>query len=384
MGRAQRIAYDARYVNDRYHGIGRCAFRLLEALVAAAPERTFVVLRGRGRNTRFDWSALERRPNVELWNGPWPLYGLQEHALWPLRLNQSRADLFHSPYFVAPLWSSRPVIITVHDLIFDRYPEYMPSAWARPYYRLLMRTSLRRAWRVLAVSRATASDLIELYGTPREKIVVTPNGVERNFGAVGAAEGQSMAALRQRYGLNRPFVLTVGTRRPHKNLARLIHAFAPLAGEAPHDLVLAGPADERFGDDARRAAEEAGLNGRVHFLDWVPENELPGLYKLADVVAVPSLMEGFGLPALEAMASGTPVLASNTSSLPEVVGEAGILVNPHDTDALRQALRYMLRDEQLRERLARAGAERAAQFTWERAACQVLKLYDAAREAAHD
>lgn len=373
----KRIAFDARYINDRYHGIGRYAFRLLEAMVAAAPERTFIVFRGRGRDSRFDWNTLAARPNVELCDGPWPLYGPHEQCLWPWLLRRARADVFHSPYFVAPLLAPCPVVITIHDLIFDRYPAYMPWTWARPCYRLLMSWSTRRARRIIAVSQATAADLTRFYRTPPAKITAIPEGVDPGFGPL--LDYDRLQVLRNRYRLPRPFILTVGARRPHKNLARLVEAFARLVAETAHDLVFVGPADARFPDEAGQAVAHHRLNGRVRFLDWVPEADLPGLYALATLVVLPSLVEGFGLPALEAMACGTPVLAASATALPEVVGQAGVLVDPYDVGALTKALRELLCNSTLRRRLGEAGRQRATTFTWQKAAQLTLAVYADAR-----
>jgi glycosyltransferase involved in cell wall biosynthesis len=375
MSMPERIAFDARYVNDRYHGIGRYAFRLLEALVLEQ-ERTFIVFRGQEQDTRFDWGSLAAHPNVEIWEGPWPLYWPQEQYLWPSLLRQSRADLSYSPYFVAPLLSPCPVVITIHDLIFDRYPEYMPWAWLRPYYRLLMKLSIRRAQRIISVSQATAHDLSHYYKIPPGRVTVSLEGVEPSFGTVPHED--RLRATRLHYKLERPVILSVGARRPHKNLARLVRAFASLVPHVAHDLLLVGPADNRFPDEAYKVAMEAGLNGRVRFLDWVPETDLVSLYALADLVVVPSLLEGFGLPALEAMNSGTPVLAGQTSSLPEVVGEAGVLVDPYDTEALAIGMRELLHDEARRQRLAEAGRMRAQSFTWQHVAQKVLRVYEEA------
>lgn len=371
MSAPERIAFDARYINDQYHGIGRFAFRLLEAMVAAAPELTFVVFKGRAQDTRFSWDTLTAQPNVEWRDGPWPLYWFHEQLVWPYLLRRCRADVFVSPYFVAPLLASCPVAITVHDLIFDRYPAYMPWRWSRPYYRLLMKLSTRHARRVIAVSQATAIDLTYYYRTPAYKIAIIPEGADPAI--CRATDRDRLRALSDRYLLKRPFVLSVGTRRPHKNLARLVTAFARAKAHATHDLVFAGPADPRFPDEARQAAQGFGLNGQVRFLEWVPEADLPGLYTLADLVVVPSLVEGFGLPALEAMACGTPVVASNVSSLPEVVGNAGALVDPLDVDTLAATLQELLHDPAKCQYMAEAGLGRAATFDWMQIACQTLR-----------
>lgn len=369
-----RIGFDARYVSDRYHGIGRYAFRLLEALAEAAPQRTFVVFRGRAPETRFDWDRLSGRDNVIVTAGPWPLYWPQEQLQWPWLLRRLRVNCFHSPYVVAPLLAGAPVIITVHDLIFDRYPAYMPQAHARPYYRLLMTLSARKAARVVAVSEATAADLHRFYDIASAKVTVAGEAADPTMRRLD--DQDALRRLRRAYDLQRPFLLVVGARRPHKNLARLVKAFARVSPDLPHDLVFVGNADERFSDDARETTRQLGLNGRVRFVGWVPEADLPGLYTLADAVAVPSLIEGFGLPALEAMACGAPLLAHNDSSLPEVVGQGGLLVDATDTEELAAGLRRLLQDDALRRRLAAAGRERAESFSWTAVARQFLSIYD--------
>jgi alpha-1,3-rhamnosyl/mannosyltransferase len=380
-----RIAFDARYINDRYHGIGRYAFRLLEALASASLLRglkhTFIVYRGRSPDTRFDWRHLQASPNIILRQGPSALYLPTEQLAWSRLLRREPADLFHSPFFVAPVLAPTrlPVIVTVHDLIFDRYPQYMPVAWSRPYYRLLMRLSLRRAAAVAAISQATAQDLRMYYPETAGMIAATSEGVEAAFHPPAA--WQAVADLRQRYRLHQPYVLSVGARRPHKNLARLVRAFSRLSPALPHELVLVGSPDPRFPDEARLEARRLNLNGaatpapRVRFLDWAPEADLPLLYAGAELVVLPSLIEGFGLPALEAMACGAPVLASNRSSLPEVVGEAGCLIDPLDETALAQRLEQVLGDPDMRRAMSQAGLRRARLFTWQQAAEKFLDLY---------
>jgi glycosyltransferase involved in cell wall biosynthesis len=368
-----RIAFDARYINDRYHGIGRYAFGLLEALARAAPHHTFIVFQGTKENDRFNWEILESLPNVELEACPLPLFWPQEQLLWPWLLRRSSADLFHTPYFLVPLLAPIPMISTVQDLIFDRYPEYMPWRFSSPYYRLLMKWGTRRALHILCLSRFTAADLTRFYQTPVSKITVIPPGVDQGF--IPVTDLDRREALRGKYKLARPFILSVGARRPHKNLGRLVDAYASLHGDTPHDLVLVGPRDVRFPDEAQRAVTSRGLNGRVKFLDWVDEADLAGLYSLADLLVFPSLIEGFGLPALEAMACGTPVVGADNSSLPEVVGDAGVLVDPRDVESLASAMRQLLGDEACRQRLAAAAQERSTRFAWEKAARRVLKVY---------
>jgi len=373
--KGKRIAFDARYINDRYHGIGRYAFRMLECLAALNREDHFIVYRGKMENTRFDWQGLHSRPNVEIRDGPWPLYWPIEQLIWPITLRSNQVDLFYSPYIIAPLLARGiPTIITVHDLLFDRYPQYMPLSWSRPYYRYMLSQGLRRAQKVITVSHSTAADLQDFYEIQTDKIEVVSEGVDPGFHPV--REHGRLKAIRETYQLERPYLLTVGVRRPHKNFAALVEAFARIAQDVPHELVFVGPADERFPDHARRAAAQSGMNGRVRFLDWVPEEHLAELYTQADGVVLPSLMEGFGLPALEAMACGTPVIASRSTSYRELVGEAGLLVDPEDTQEMAEAIETLINDLDLWQRLGTASLERASQFTWERAARRLQQMIE--------
>jgi glycosyltransferase involved in cell wall biosynthesis len=181
--------------------------------------------------------------------------------------------------------------------------------------------------------------------------------------------------LRQRYHLENPYILTVGARRPHKNLLNLVKAYAALSADFNHDLVFAGPPDRRFPDEAREAVARFDIQARVHFLDWVPEEDLPALYSQAELVVLPSLIEGFGLPALEAMASGTAVIAADNSSFPEVIDSAGLLVDPHDVDMIHHTMARLLADSSLRFSLSQAGKHRATHFTWDTAALHISQLY---------
>ena len=198
MSKPRRIAFDARYINDRYHGIGRFAFRLLEALVAAAPEDTFIVYRGRTPDSRFNWPALTDRPNVESQPGPWPLYWPHEQLMWPQLLRRAAVDLIYTPYFVAPVISGVPAVITVMDLVFDRYPQYMPQSWTRPYYKVLMRRSIKHARHIVTLSQATAGDLQALYRVAAAKIKVIPAAVDPLF--VPISDTAQLASLRGKYG----------------------------------------------------------------------------------------------------------------------------------------------------------------------------------------
>jgi glycosyltransferase involved in cell wall biosynthesis len=263
-------------------------------------------------------------------------------------------------------------VLTVPDLAFERYPgETMPGMLG--YLQSVVPRSVWRADRVIAISDATRDDLIELYGTPPDKVIAVPLGVDARFGPDRDADAES--ALRARLGIPPgPFVLTVGTMQPRKNHRRLVAAMARLHADAP--VVIAGGTGWGY-DDVRREVERLGVAERVVFAGFVDDGDLPDLYRAAAVFAYPALYEGFGLPVLEAMACGTPVVTSNVSSLPEVAGQdAALLVDPLDVDALAGALDRLLADGDLRARRRARGLARAAAFTWERAARETWAVYE--------
>jgi glycosyltransferase involved in cell wall biosynthesis len=373
-----RIGIDGRYIQDQYHGVGRYTFETIRELAGNYPEHQLIVFFNPAYpNSRFNLEALKTYPNVTLVETRLRLFWPQQQLIWPGLLRRHMVDLFHTPFFDAPLLAPCPVVVTIHDLIFDRYPEYMPQRHFRLYYRLMMRLSLRRATRIIAVSEATRQDLVDLYGTSAEKICVTPEAASPEYRPVPESQAEK---IRARYNLPSRFILTVGTRRPHKNVATLVKAFAKIAPETDAALVLAGKADARWPDDVAPLIRRLNLHGRIIQPGHIAEADMPALYTLADVFAFPSLVEGFGLPPLEAMACGTAVVAGNTSSLPEVVGEAGILVAPDDVTTLGRVLLVTLKFRGYRQKLERHSLSRAAHFTWQQTARLTMEAYQAVRD----
>jgi glycosyltransferase involved in cell wall biosynthesis len=259
--------------------------------------------------------------------------------------------------------------VTIHDLSFLFYPRSFRVV-NRLYLRLLTRLSVQRAGRVLAVSASTRRDVIRYYGVPAEKVDVVYNGVDPAFEPL---PGDQVAVFRARQGLPDRFILFVGTLEPRKNVARLIRAYAQLPRSRPPLLLVGGKG--WFYEDIFRLVEEMDLSADVHFVGYVPAEDLPLWYNAADLFVYPSLYEGFGLPPLEAMACGTPVVASTSSSLPEVVGDAGLLVDPADTAGLAAALQAGVSDAGVRARLRQAGPERARQFSWQATARETVDSY---------
>jgi len=294
---------------------------------------------------------------------------LWEQAVQPWVVRRSGVDLLHGPALVGPLLGGRPFVVTVHDMSYYYYPEAFRAA-NRSYLQLLGQRSVRRARRVIAVSQSTKDDLIKHYGLPAARVDVVYHGVDEAFRPLPAGE---VAAFRARQSLPERFLLFVGTLEPRKNVVRLVEAYARLPQPCPPLMLVGGRG--WYYEEVFRRVEELGLADRVHLAGYVPAADLPYWYNAAEVLVYPSLYEGFGLPPLEAMACGTPVISSTASSLPEVVGDAGLLVDPSDVDALAAAMEQVLADAGLRERMRAAGLERAQRFTWHRAARQTVDSY---------
>ncbi|GMW01265.1 MAG: glycosyl transferase [Candidatus Hydrogenedentota bacterium] len=285
------------------------------------------------------------------------------------------ADLLHYPATVGRLLPSRNSIVTIHDLTFLHEPEWYGWEHAA-YLKYATWLSARHARRIVTVSEATKRDVVELLRIPESKVDAIPNGVDESFVAAEEDEVERVAA---KYKLPDLFVLFVGTLEPRKNIVRLIQAFSKAADAIPHHLVIAGRNGWIY-HSIHEAAAASRHAARVHFIGHAPPEDLPALYSAADMFAFPSLFEGFGIPVAEAMACGTPVLTSTTSSLPEVAGDAAVLVDPYDVEAIATGMTQILSDERLKARLHEAGPIRARQFSWKRTAECVVESYKKAME----
>lgn len=265
--------------------------------------------------------------------------------------------------------TERPLFVTIHDLSFLRYPRFF-SAKQRLWHRLVRPGRLiRSAAGVMAVSAHTRDDVVELFGVAPERVTVAPPAVDERYFSV---DPTATELVRNRYGLRRPYILSLGALEPRKNITGLIAAFEGL--DADMDLVIAGGKGWLYKEIFERA-DRSPAKDRIRFLGYVPEPRKAGLYDGATVFAYPSFYEGFGMPPLEAMAVGTPVVASASSSLGEVVGDAGLLVDPHDAGDIRDALESVISDDDLRARCIDRGRERAEAYTWERTARAVQDAF---------
>ena len=298
---------------------------------------------------------------------------LWEQGIQPWLIRRERLDLLHALAYVTPIAAPCPTVVTVHDLSFVRYPEaFRPLN--RLYLQAMTRCSVFQARRIITDSHSTRSDLVRLWGVPADRISVVPIGVADEYRPAPVAE---VERFRRQRSLPDRFVLYLGTLEPRKNVTAVVEAFARWV-QATRDrqvwLVVAG-AKGWYYQSIFAHAQALGISDRVLFPGYVPAVELPAWYRAAEVFIYPSLYEGFGLPPLEAMACGTPVITSNTSSLPEVVGDAALLVDPYDVEAIAEALARLLEDKELRQRLREAGLARARLFSWERTARETIAAY---------
>jgi glycosyltransferase involved in cell wall biosynthesis len=381
----KRIVIDGLPLQVRSAGIAAYTAGLVRTMPGLLPDAEFVLF---GLN-RAGLTMLRAEPRAHRLDAEWPpnvrhvrsllfpvVMGYPVPAVPRLLTLESAvgaSDMFHGTNYALPRARSACLVVTVHDLALLRYPHLGTAALSR-FIRQMTR-SVTEAKRVIAVSDATRRDIIDLLGTPAEKIRVIHNGYDQRFRPLPHTEAR--ARVGERYGLSEPYILHVGTLEPRKNLETLISAYARLRRERyiPHGLVLVGDRGWKY-DPIFQLVDQLGLRNAVRFTGAVPADDLPALYNAADLFVYPSLYEGFGLPPLEAMACGTPVVTSNVSSLPEVVGDAALLVDPHDEGALAEAMARVLSDVELRRHMRERGLERARHFSWERCARETLAVYE--------
>jgi glycosyltransferase involved in cell wall biosynthesis len=377
-----RVGIDYTAAVRQVGGIGRYTRNLVRALAELGSENSYKLFVAGG------WGAGD---GLEAWPSNYRVHSVPfserlMHIFWqrlrlpvPMQAVTGPLDLFHSPDFVLPPLGRTPAIVTVHDLSFLRVPDcYVPSF--RQYLEEAVTRAVRRADRILADSESTRRDLVELLGAEPDDVTVLYPGVESRFQPV--RHTRALEKVRRRYVLPERFILSLSTLQPRKNFTGLVKGFRSLVSDggfarrwADLHLVIVGEEGWMF-EDIYAEVAKSGLEDRVLFTGFVRDHDLPALYSLAEAFAFPTWYEGFGLPVLEAMACGTPVVAAKNSSLPEIVGDAGVLVDAGDPEALGRALEQLLLDGVLRARLVGAGLEQAKRFTWQAAAKKLLTEYD--------
>jgi glycosyltransferase involved in cell wall biosynthesis len=363
-----RIGIDARKLHD--FGIGTYIRNLLRHLARIDHETEYVLFCRPGDRPSLGALGENFRTVVETAGN----YSVAEQLRVPLALRREGVTLFHAPHYVLPPLVACRSVVTIHDCIHLMFPQYLPNRLAHTYARMSISLAARRATRVLTVSESSKRDILRFVDAPPEKIDVIYNAYDERFGVEPREE--DVVRVRERYQLHDEFVLYAGNVKPHKNLERLIQAFDLVRrrGLDHLKLVLIGDEISRYAA-LRRAVHRHQLHKYVRFLGYLPETTLAVMYRLAGVFVFPSLYEGFGLPPLEAMASGTPVVTSNVSSLPEVAGEAAVLVDPYEPTAIADGIYRVLTDESLRRNLRQRGLARASQFSWEASVRRVRDIY---------
>ena len=365
-----RFVFMGRILSPAYAGYGvqTLLLGLLRAIAEAGTTHELVLIVDPTQQVptelqgAFQIAPLAPRPSgaaARLW---W------DHVAVGMLCCQLRADALYCPAHVRPLYAPCPTVVSVPDMMYHRFPDQW--AWSdQTYFRLAVSGLTRRATKIAALSEATRRDLVAITGVSAAHVAVIYPGVPVGFQPVDPQ------AMRVRYSLERPYILCVSSDHPRKNLPGMLAAFAQIAAEVPHDLVLVGPA-VWASEQIRALVATNPFAERIQRLGVVPEADLIALYSGADLFVLPSLYEGFGFPVLEALACGCPTITSAVSSLPEVAGDAAILTPPGDTAALVAALRRALGDTTLREEMRQRGLAHARRFTWHTAAAQTLALLE--------
>lgn len=366
-----RIAIDAHAVGAKLGGNESYAVNLIEALaqIDSANHYTIYITTDEARE-RFQgrWPNFKVRatlPHTPLIRIPLTLSA---------ELRKNPVDVLHVQ-FTAPPFCPCPVVVSIHDLSFEHLPQTFKRR-SRTQLRLTVRHSARRAARIISLSEHGRRDIIETYGITAERVSAIPLAAPSHFAPV--QDNRELQRVRHNYGIDGDYILTVGSIQPRKNLARLVQAYASLRGNKSADklpkLVLVGKSGWLY-DETLRALKETGVADTVVLTGYVPQEDLPALYSGALCFVYPSYFEGFGLPPLEAMKCGAPVIVGNKTSLPEVVGDAALAVDPFDVEAIASAMQRMIESPALREELSIKGQARAETFDWRETARKTLAIY---------
>jgi len=371
--RKKRIGINASKYFDVNTGVGRYTYNLSKSILKTDDryDYCFYVPDGMGNAIRADTTGTHlEKARETIQNNT--LRILWEQIVLPMSSRKDRRDLIHyTDHALSLIYGARTTIITVHDIAYIRFPNLLNKS-RRIYKKNILKISIRKADIIVADSHSTKRDIIEYFGVEDEKIKVVHLGVESRFRPIGNVE-----EYRLRNNLPSKMILNVGTLEPRKNVVTLIKAFKRLRekGFEDYKLVIAGDKGWLY-EQIFKDVDHSGLKQEILFRGVVSDEDLPMLYNCADIFVYPSLYEGFGLPPLEAMACGIPVITSNTSSLPEVIGDAGIMVDPTDDKSLSDAMYSVLTDKELWQHMSNNGLQRSKMFTWEKAAKEILEIYD--------
>ncbi len=369
----KRIGIDARFYGPKQKGLGRYVQRLVENLEKIVQERDnleFIIFL-RSEN----WDEYQpKNPNFSKFLADYQWYGFKEQILMPWKIRQAKVDLIHFPHFNVPIFCLRPFVLTIHDLILKRFPTRrasklnLASYWFKNLaYHLVISLAFKRAKKIIAVSEFTRQDIFKYFKVDLKKIKKIYEGAPKNVLAESTQTDEKLKKLK----INRPYLLYVGNAYPHKNLTKMVQAFLKL-NKPEYQLVLVGELDY-FYSCLKEPLEQ--ISDSVVFTDFVSDQELQVLYQNALAYIFPSLCEGFGLPPLEAMSYGLPVISSNSSCLPEILGKAALYFNPGQIDKIAEAMQEILTNQNKRKELISQGKERIRMYNWLDMAKQTLAVY---------
>ena len=374
-----KIAIDARWIFEKISGIGEYTTELIYSLSSLpGDEEYIVVFNNKDILSEFNDNLGNSTSRVSCLYVPWGIYHPLSHIFLSGLLKKKGVKVFHSPGFMIPFYSSGiSMIVTIHDLIPIAFPEFTPKAKKTrfyPIFKWIVSRAVSASDQIIVVSENSKRDLLKFYNLREEKVNVVYNGVGERF--LNFENPKNCTSLKEKHSIEGPMILYIGRRDPYKNLEGLIRAFYEMKSKGPGNavLVIAGDVDSRY-PEPERLVNEFGLKEDVFFTGYISNEDVLSLYSEADVLAVPSLYEGFGLQILEAFAMELPVVASNTSSIPEVAGDASILVSPENTSMIADALSSVLTNDDIRKDLIEKGKERVKSFSWNESARKTLNIY---------
>lgn len=370
-----RIGIDARAIYRNLDGIGRYSLNLIRALAKIDKENEYVIF----RNNLFGEPIVES-PNFREVHIGFPPLSLRTGFYLGRLVKKENVDIFHSLFFIAPFWGIDNLVVTVHDLMALNFPgffsgrNFLTSKYAYLFHKYMIPRAILRSGKLIAVSNSTKSDLEQFFNLNSNKVSVIHEAADPSFRKIENTE--TLETYRRNVLLPENFILYVGNTKPYKNISTLLRAFKlfKTTWKSDYFLVVAGKKD-RFHQTTFQMAKELGLLSNVRFFDNFTEKELPLLYNLAKLFVFPSYYEGFGLPPLEAISCGTPVIASSSASLPEILGEGATLIDPDDVNGFAKAMKDVLTNDGLRKQMSKKGIEQSKKFSWEKTAEETLSVY---------
>lgn len=361
-GMIMKIIIDARMVDDKLHGIARYTYEIINKL--AYENDLDITLLVNNLDLSKDIFKNDKLKFIKMKS---PFLSPNEQVELPYVLNKFKDVLFHSPSFVSSPLIKCKSVMTIHDLNHIKFPQYY-SKLHKYYYKYIVKNCVLKAEKIITVSQYSKEELLKWLRCSEDKIEVTYNGLDKKFCLIDDVD--KLEKVKHKYDLPKKYMLYIGNQKPHKNVKRLLEAISLL--EDNITLVINGTPN----DDIKNFLRQYKIKNKVKFIGYVDDKDLPALYNLAYLFIFPSLYEGFGLPPLEAMACGCPVITSNTSSLPEVVGDAALLIDPYSCEEIAEAIRKLLRDNSLYQELIKKGLANAHKFSWSITTKHTLNIYE--------